>query len=330
MAVSPGTVERAMDARGKVHADVTGDVADTVDGARSTSGSGARPISKNTTLTYFSSDATKQVAVALAGGTAAVLGDHAASRPVAAAATAGVKVRHHLHQDRRQSARRDHHLQPRAGPQGLVVARRKSVADIVAELRRIALTAAAAPTRRRPAPDRPRGSLAPLASTGMGDPTRRGATLTEITVEGFRGIGPRRSLRLTPGPGLDAGRRAQRERQEQLRRRRRDLLTGVNWRWRSDRSSVWREGWRNLHAGDHPEVSAKLAVEGEAQPVTLTRTWPSGADLGGSSVDRRLRREGQPAQPRRAGVVGRARAVSPVPQLQRAGLDVRRRPDEAP
>ena len=36
----------------------------------------------------------------------------------------------------------------------------------------------------------------------MGDPTRRGATLTEITVEGFRGIGPRRSLRLTPGPGL--------------------------------------------------------------------------------------------------------------------------------
>jgi recombinational DNA repair ATPase RecF len=118
----------------------------------------------------------------------------------------------------------------------------------------------------------------------MADPRRRGATLTEITVEGFRGIGPRRSLRLTPGPGLTlvvgrngSGKSSFAEGVE-------ILLTGVNWRWRSDRSNVWREGWRNLHQGEPTQVSAKLAVEGEAEPLTLTRTWPAGADLTGSSL----------------------------------------------
>ena len=32
--------------------------------------------------------------------------------------------------------------------------------------------------------------------------THAGAYLTSLTVEGFRGIGPRQTLTLTPGPGL--------------------------------------------------------------------------------------------------------------------------------
>ena len=126
---------------GKVHADVTGDVADTVDGVI-TSGL-ALTDQQNTTLTYFSSDATKQVAVALAGGTAAV----SVTTPQWnrwRRQHCGRGVRHRLHEDRRQGARRDHHLQPRAGPQGRV-ARRRSVRGHRRELRRIALTAAARP-----------------------------------------------------------------------------------------------------------------------------------------------------------------------------------------
>ena len=55
---------------GKAHADVTGDVSDNVDGTIMESL--AITTDQNTTLMYFSADATKQIAVALAGGTASV------------------------------------------------------------------------------------------------------------------------------------------------------------------------------------------------------------------------------------------------------------------
>ncbi len=88
-----------------------------------------------------------------------------------------------------------------------------------------------------------------------------GAYLGPITVEGFRGVGPLAWLQRQPGPGLTlvvgrngSGKSSFAEAIE-------ILLTGDNRRW-SERSSIWREGWRNLHHPFPTEVSAKLAVEG--------------------------------------------------------------------
>ena len=73
-----------------------------------------------------------------------------------------------------------------------------------------------------------------------------GAYLTSLAVEGFRGIGPRQTLTLTAGPGLTiivgrngSGKSSFAEALEVL-------LTSDNKRW-SDRSKIWKEGWRNLH-----------------------------------------------------------------------------------
>lgn len=72
-----------------------------------------------------------------------------------------------------------------------------------------------------------------------------------ITAQGFRGIGPEATLDLTPGPGLTlvvgrngSGKSSFAEGLELL-------LTGDTYRW-SQRSKVWRDGWRNLH---HPQAA---------------------------------------------------------------------------
>ena len=73
-----------------------------------------------------------------------------------------------------------------------------------------------------------------------------GAYLRSITVEGFRGIGPRTTLTLKPGPGLTlvvgrngSGKSSFAEGLE-------FLLTGRNRRW-DERPTAWKDGWRNLH-----------------------------------------------------------------------------------
>jgi hypothetical protein len=66
-----------------------------------------------------------------------------------------------------------------------------------------------------------------------------------LTAQGFRGIGPPATLDLTPGPGLTlvvgrngSGKSSFAEGLELP-------LTGDTYRW-SQRSKVWRDGWRNL------------------------------------------------------------------------------------
>ena len=60
------------------------------------------------------------------------------------------------------------------------------------------------------------------------------------------------------------------------------LLTGDTYRW-SQRSKVWRDGWRNLH---HPKaaLAAEFALEGEKGACTLAREWADGAELTGAST----------------------------------------------
>jgi len=103
------------------------------------------------------------------------------------------------------------------------------------------------------------------------------AFLRTITVEGFRGIGPKATLDLTPGPGLTlvvgrngSGKSSFAEGLELL-------LTGDTYRWKK-RSVVWRDGWRNLH---HPKaaLAADFALEGERGACTVACEWPEGPEL---------------------------------------------------
>ena len=108
------------------------------------------------------------------------------------------------------------------------------------------------------------------------------AFLRRITAQGFRGIGPQATLDLTPGPGLTlvvgrngSGKSSFAEGLELL-------LTGDTYRW-SQRSKVWRDGWRNLH---HPQaaLAAEFALEGETGACTLAREWADGAELTDAST----------------------------------------------
>jgi hypothetical protein len=94
-----------------------------------------------------------------------------------------------------------------------------------------------------------------LSDTTLRDLVLARPFLRRITAQGFRGIGPKATLDLTPGPGLTlvvgrngSGKSSFAEGLELL-------LTGDTYRW-SQRSKVWRDGWRNLH---HPK--AALAAE---------------------------------------------------------------------
>jgi recombinational DNA repair ATPase RecF/uncharacterized Zn finger protein (UPF0148 family) len=99
------------------------------------------------------------------------------------------------------------------------------------------------------------------------------AYIDSIVVEGFRGIGPRSTLDLTPGPGLTlvvgrngSGKSSFAEALELL-------LTGDNQRWSSKRSKIWKDGWRNLHAPDATRIEAKLLIDGQPGPYLASRQW---------------------------------------------------------
>ena len=149
------------------------------------------------------------------------------------------------------------------------------------------------------------------------------AFLRSLTVEGFRGIGPKATLDLTPGPGLTlvvgrngCGKSSFAEALELL-------LTGETYRWK-DRSKVWKEGCRNLH-------HARTAIH------AASRDRGRGGRLHGRPrVERRRRRSTRPragcsfraGRARRSHALGwerGAREPPAVPLLQRARLDARRR-----
>lgn len=120
----------------------------------------------------------------------------------------------------------------------------------------------------------------PVTPAAESHPVR--AFLTEITAQGFRGIGAEASLALTPGPGLTlvvgrngSGKSSFAEGLEVL-------FTGDSGRW-SGRTKVWKEGWRNLHHPHPALVEAEIVREAGA-PTRVTRSWAEDSDVDSSTV----------------------------------------------
>lgn len=117
------------------------------------------------------------------------------------------------------------------------------------------------------APTRPGREAGADASAGVA----ARAYLRSVQVRGFRGIGPQRSLELSPGPGLTivCGRNGSGKSSfvEALE----VLLTGTSARWRGKQKS-WQGGWKNLHEPLPPLITAEFHAEGVGS-VTLSRKW---------------------------------------------------------
>ena len=118
----------------------------------------------------------------------------------------------------------------------------------------------------------------PAASTAAEEIEPAGAFIRQITVRGFRGIGVQSTLSLQPGPGLTviAGRNGSGKSSfaEALEL----ALTGDSYRWRSKKSTQWRDTWRNLHDGNNPHIKVTLAEEGE-RATYVEVGWPAGSEL---------------------------------------------------
>jgi recombinational DNA repair ATPase RecF len=117
-------------------------------------------------------------------------------------------------------------------------------------------------------------AAAPTRTNATPSTRPAGAYLERLDVERFRGIGPKASLRLTPGPGLTlvVGRNGSGK--SSLAEGLEMLLTGASLRWEGRKPKKdWTAGWRNLHEEGAVRLQARVAVEGRAEPVHLVKSW---------------------------------------------------------
>jgi len=126
-------------------------------------------------------------------------------------------------------------------------------------------------------PRRPRRPRSPRRLLGQPNGASLGAYLKAITVEGFRGIGQKKTLELPPGPGLTlvvdrngSGKSSFAEALELL-------VTGDTFRW-ANRAKVWQQGWRNLHHKT-AAIEAEFLVEGEKGSTRVATAWKDDANL---------------------------------------------------
>jgi energy-coupling factor transporter ATP-binding protein EcfA2/RNA polymerase subunit RPABC4/transcription elongation factor Spt4 len=118
--------------------------------------------------------------------------------------------------------------------------------------------------------------------------------LKSITARGFRGVGPSATLPLHPAPGLTLVTGRNGSGKSSFAEAAELALTGKNERVL--RGSVWRDGWRNLHAVEPPRVELELTVEGSARPLTVVRAW-SGPDDDLDAATATVRTLGQSPRP---------------------------------
>lgn len=87
-----------------------------------------------------------------------------------------------------------------------------------------------------------------------------GAYLKSITVAGFRGIGPRATLEVSPYPGITVISGRNGSGKSSFAEGLEFALTGQSYRWRNKRAKMWADSWRNLHQGNPCEVRVEVAV----------------------------------------------------------------------
>lgn len=138
-------------------------------------------------------------------------------------------------------------------------------------------------------PHRPRP---PAADPGPAEPI--GTYLASIEVTGFRGIGDTAVLNLVPGPGLTIVTGRNGSGKSSFAEAAEFALTGDNKRW-AGRSSIWQEGWRNLHTDADPRIRVRLGVEGRRDGATVECHWAGDAGLGDCTIF--LQATGQRRQP---------------------------------
>ena len=103
------------------------------------------------------------------------------------------------------------------------------------------------------------------------------AAVATTSTQDLRGIGTLQTIEFNPGPGLmlivgrnGSGKSSFAEALEVL-------FTGDSKRW-SDRSKVWKEGWRNLHQSHPAAIGAVMLLEGEG-PARIACAWDDGSPL---------------------------------------------------
>lgn len=114
-------------------------------------------------------------------------------------------------------------------------------------------------------------------TTGAGtDPAS--VYLQDLTVSGFRGIGPEVKLAFSPGPGLTVVVGRNGSGKSSFAEALEVLLTGNALRWQ-DRSGPWKDGWRNLHSGSRPTITARFQVAGKGGLTTVEKSWSENAEF---------------------------------------------------
>lgn len=111
--------------------------------------------------------------------------------------------------------------------------------------------------------------------------------LSAVHVEGFRGIGPRATLRLPPGPGLTLVTGRNGSGKSSFAEGAELALTGECGRW-TGRTAVWRDGWRNLHDGASSSITVDLVSAGTVGTTSIVRSWKPGEGLDGGDWTRQL------------------------------------------
>ena len=123
-------------------------------------------------------------------------------------------------------------------------------------------------------------SGSPPTETGRQVPS---VYLRDVTVSGFRGIGPEATLEIPPGPGLTVVMGRNGSGKSSFAEALEVLLTGDALRW-SEKRGPWKEGWKNLHHPSGPRITARFQVEGHSGLTTVDGAWSEDADIGGVNL----------------------------------------------